>query len=54
MAGVVNHHLPSDDLSKSMLDAFLRTGFTHHREILAYPDTLRKYNSQPYRSPQSL
>jgi predicted nuclease of restriction endonuclease-like (RecB) superfamily len=35
MADILNHHLPSDDLSQSMLDAFLRVGFTHHREILA-------------------
>ena len=29
-----NCHLPSDDLKNEHIDAFLRIGFTHHREIL--------------------
>ena len=35
MEYAINRHLPSDDFNKNMLDAFLCTGFTHHREILA-------------------
>jgi len=30
-----NRHLPSGDNSDEMLDAFLRVGFTHHREIIS-------------------
>lgn len=31
---VANHHLVSDDLGEEKICAFLRVGFTHHREIL--------------------
>jgi len=30
-----NRHLPSGDLESTTIDAFLRIGFTHHREILS-------------------
>ena len=30
-----NHHLSSDDFEATAIEAFLRVGFTHHREILA-------------------
>ncbi|MDR1603943.1 MAG: PDDEXK nuclease domain-containing protein [Gracilibacteraceae bacterium] len=33
-APLANHHLPSDELEIADLDAFMRVGFTHHREIL--------------------
>ena len=35
MAITGNRHLISDDSGISNVDAFLRVGFTHHREILA-------------------
>jgi hypothetical protein len=35
VTSLTNRHLASDDFNKNMFDAFLRTGFTHHREILA-------------------
>jgi predicted nuclease of restriction endonuclease-like (RecB) superfamily len=35
-----NRHLSSDDLESEHLEAFMRVGFTHHREILAKCKTI--------------
>lgn len=35
-------HLPSDELAKEDFEAFIRVGFTHHREILNKTETLEE------------
>jgi predicted nuclease of restriction endonuclease-like (RecB) superfamily len=39
---LVIRHLPSDELPPEKMDAFLRVGFTHHREILIKCKTLNE------------